>query len=344
MIDEHLKDTKVRSNITRPRLGFLGVGWIGLNRMQAIAAANIADIVAVADLFEENRKKAVEALPDVIALASTEDLFDHDLDGIVIATPSALHAEQSIQMLERGYAVFCQKPLGRNAAETRRVVEAAEKADKLLGVDLSYRYTAAMQSLERIIKNGELGEIYAVNLVFHNAYGPDKAWFYDPMLAGGGCVIDLGIHLIDLALWMLNFPGVQQVTSSLYSKGKPLVDRFTAVEDYATAQIRLDNGTTLQLACSWHLPAGVDAMIEASFYGTQGGAAFRNINGSFYDFTAERFNGTERQMLTQPPDQWGGRAAVDWVQRLAEGAAFDPEARRLIEVAGVLDAIYESVV
>lgn len=344
MMEPHLKATTEHRRVSVPRLGFLGVGWIGLNRLQAIASANIAEIVAVADLFEGNRERAVAALPGVTALASTEDLFDLELDGIVIATPSALHAEQSIQALERGYAVFCQKPLGRNAAETRRVVEAAQKANKLLGVDLSYRHTAGMQALQEIISRGELGEIYAVNLVFHNAYGPDKKWFYDPKLAGGGCVIDLGIHLIDLAMWLLNFPGVEEVSSSLYAKGQPLVDCFQAVEDYATAQIKLDNGATLQLACSWHLPAGTDAVIEAAFYGTQGGAAFRNVNGSFYDFVAEKFTGTQRHSLTLPPDDWGGRAAVAWTRQLALSPAFDPAAQRLVEVAAVLDAIYEHVV
>jgi predicted dehydrogenase len=101
----------------------------------------------------------------------------------VIATPSALHAEQAIAALDRGLAVFCQKPLGRDASETRAVVEAARRADRLLGVDLSYRYTRAAAALRDEVRSGALGEVYAVDLVFHNAYGPDKPWFYDRRLA-----------------------------------------------------------------------------------------------------------------------------------------------------------------
>jgi hypothetical protein len=95
-----------------------------------------------------------------------------------------------------------------------------------------------------------------------------------------------------------------------------------------------------RLACSWNLHAGREAVIEARFHGTRGGAALRNVDGSFYDFVAERFDGTCSTLLAGPPDSWGGRAAVDWARRLAAGARFDPEVQRLNEVATVLDAIY----
>ena len=81
-------------------------------------------------------------------------------------------------------------------------------------------------------------------------------------------------------------------------------------------------------------------MIGAAFYGTGGGAALRNVNGSFYHFTAEAYHGTARETLATPPDEWGGRAAVDWARRLGEGARFDPSAQRLVDVAAVLDRIY----
>ena len=97
----------------------------------------------------------------------------------------------------------------------------------------------------------------------------------------------------------------------------------------------------MQLACSWKLHAGRDAAIEASFYGTQGGVTLRNVGGSFYDFTAERFRGTARETLSAPPDEWGGRAAVDWARRLASGENFDPAVERLIDVAATLDRIRE---
>jgi predicted dehydrogenase len=98
----------------------------------------------------------------------------------------------------------------------------------------------------------------------------------------------------------------------------------------------------INLSCSWHLHAGRDAVIEASFYGSKGGAALRNTDGSFYDFIAECFNGTTRQVLAEPPDEWFGRAAVEWARRLAPDRTFDPDIERMIEVASALDAIYEN--
>lgn len=324
----------------RPRLGFLGVGWIGRHRMEAIAASDVADVVAIADTSEEALAAARASVPDARVVSSLDALLDFGLDGVVLATPSALHAEQSIQSLVAGAAVFCQKPLARTADETEHVVTAAREADRLLGVDLSYRYTAGMQRVHQLVGDGALGKVYAIDLVFHNAYGPDKPWFHDPALSGGGCVIDLGVHLVDLALWTLDFPGLVGATSRLYRHGEPLGRNPDVCEDFALARLDLEGGACARLACSWNLPAGQEAAIEATFYGTSGGARLRNVNGSFYDFAADRLNGTQTESLTTPPDEWGGRAAVEWARRLAAGERFDPAAERLVDVARALDAIY----
>jgi predicted dehydrogenase len=326
--------------VKRPRLGFLGVGWIGRNRMQAIVEADIADVVAIADPSPEMAAEAQKLAPGAKIVAGLDEILDANVDGLVIATPSAMHAEQSIRALSRGIAVFCQKPLGRNAAEAQSVIDAARKADSLIGVDFSYRFTQGMQRIAEIMCAGELGHIFAVDLVFHNAYGPDKAWFYDPAQSGGGSVMDLGVHLVDLALWVMGFPEVTSVTSKLFAGGELLGPAPDQVEDYAIATLQLRSGTAVRLACSWRLQAGRDAIISAAFYGTQGGAALHNVNGSFYDFVAERYRGTARETLASPPDAWGGRAAVDWTKRLAAGARFDDEAEKFIAVSRVLDRIY----
>ncbi|MET1756643.1 Gfo/Idh/MocA family oxidoreductase [Novosphingobium sp. RD2P27] len=321
-----------------PRVGFLGTGWIGRHRMEAALATGAIQAAAVCDPSPECADEALKLAPDAKVLPSIEALLDEDLDGIVIATPSALHAEQSIAALKRGVAVFCQKPLGRDAAEAAAVVQAAREADRLLSVDFSYRYTQGGQALAELVRGGSLGKIFAADLVFHNAYGPDKPWFYDRTQSGGGCVMDLGVHLVDLLLWLLDFPEVADVSSTLLAGGAPAAPE--AVEDYATAQITLANGVTARLACSWRLQAGQEAVIEASLYGTDGGASLHNVGGSFYDFEAKRFSGTSSETLVSPPDAWGGRAAADWAERLARDRAFDPAAERLVEVARVLDRIY----
>jgi len=340
MMQQALIKRSADTALARPRLGFLGVGWIGRNRMEAILGTGAVQVAAIADPSHDMAVEAAKLAPEAKLVTTLDDILDLGVDGVVIATPSAMHAEQSIHALERGAAVFCQKPLGRNAAEVTAVVEAARQADRLLCVDLSYRFTEGMRRIREIVDSGELGHIYAVDLVFHNAYGPDKPWFYDPALSGGGCVMDLGVHLVDIAFWILNNPTVGSVSGKLYAAGRPLRDSASQVEDYAAATVEIDSGAVIRLACSWKLQAGCDAVISATFFGTKGGVSLRNVNGSFYDFTTERYWGTSRETLTTPPDQWGGRAAADWASRLAAGERFDAAADELVSVARVLDRIY----
>lgn len=323
-------------------LGFLGVGWIGRNRMEAILRHSKASAASIVEPNEENAAEALKMAPDAKAESSFEVMLqDGSLDGVVIATPSALHAAQSVEALKAGKAVFCQKPLGRTAAEVREVVQAAAGADRLLGVDLSYRHVKAFQELQRVISSGEIGEIYAVDLVFHNAYGPDKDWFYNLQLSGGGCVMDLGIHLVDMALWCLDFPVIKEIKSHLCHQGRRLKPGEAQVEDYASVSMTTEEETVINMQCSWHISAGQDAVIEARFYGTGGGAAVKNINGSFYDFTAEKYHGTQKQTLVSPPDNWGGRAGVVWADRLSAGEGHDAAAaEELILTAEIIDRIY----
>jgi predicted dehydrogenase len=330
----------ITGQATRPRLGFLGVGWIGRHRLQTVLQSGCADIVAIGDTVSQMAAQAAEGLPDVQIVDSLEAVMETRPDGVVIATPSGLHSHQATIALERGAAVFCQKPLACTHAETRQVIEAAQCADRLLAVDFCYRTLNGMPRLRDLIRSGELGQIYAIDLVFHNAYGPDKPWCYDLAQSGGGCVIDLGIHLVDLALWLLDFPAILELSSRLYVRGNTIAKPIGDSEDYAIAQFDLEGGTMARLSCSWHLPAGCNAIIEASFYGTKAGAAVRNVNGSFYDFQVEHFRGTTRETLGTFPDDWGGRAILDWVWRVSRKEGFDPEAKRLAEVSKIVDAIY----
>ena len=325
-----------------PRLAFVGAGWIGRHRLQAIQRSGAATVAAIVDPSDEARRRAAEFAPDARHLSSPTALAESNLDGIVISTPSALHAEQSIQALEAGLGVFCQKPLARTGAETQQVLDAARAADRLLAVDLSYRHIEGVDLMRECIRQGDVGHIYAAHLTFHNAYGPDKEWYYDPELGGGGCVIDLGIHLVDLALWLLDFPSVETVHSRLFSGGQPLQALTDTVEDYALVQLDLACDTAMQVVCSWNAPAGMDAVVEVVLHGTKGGLRLANRKGSFYSFAVEQLQGTTSTVLAQTFEDWswGGSAAIAWAEQLAVDPTFDPEAQHLRQVAGVLDRIY----
>jgi predicted dehydrogenase len=334
---------RAQPDMRLPRLGFAGVGWIGRLRMQALADSGLATIAALADPSADALQACREHAPDAVCSDRFEALLEQDLDGIVIATPSAAHAAQATAALERGIAVFCQKPLARTASEAAAVVAAAQRADRLLATDFSYRCVDGMAELRKRIGAGELGEVFAIDLHFHNAYGPDKDWFYDLAQAGGGCVLDLGIHLVDLAQWLCDGTAARELhdlDAHLFAGGRRLPTPLQQVEDYASVQWRRGDGVLVRLACSWRLQAGCDAMIGAGIYGTAGGAQWSNVGGSFFDFNLDLLHGTTRERIAAPPDEWGGRALLDWTRRLAAGEGFDPGVRDVVDVARTVDAIY----
>jgi predicted dehydrogenase len=318
-------------------LAFIGLGWIGKNRMDAIIKSGLA----VPALLSDSNPELLNQLSLVYPGSIISEKMDRDdiIDGAVIATPNAFHASQAIQIMNAGIPVFCQKPLARTTEETKKIVNKAKDMNLFLGVDFSYRYTAAFKKVLEIVKSGEIGDIYSVDLVFHNAFGPGKSWCYDPMLSGGGCVIDLGIHLIDLLLYTLNSPEVQEVTAYLYNKGK-VIQEEKMVEDYALVLISFQNGISAKLTCSWNLSIGQDADIEAAFYGSKGTSVFKNLSGSFYDFNAELYKGNKKETLISPPDDWMGKAGIYWAERIMKDTSYDNSADSYIKTARIIDQIY----
>jgi predicted dehydrogenase len=315
-------------------------------RMNAVAEAGAGEVAALCESVPERLDKAAEAHPQAARFADLDAMLaragELGLSGVVIATPNALHEAQTVAALKRGLAVFCQKPLALNASEAREMVRVAEKADRLLGVDYSYRFTDGARGLKRMVESGELGRIFSVELVFHNAYGPDKPWCWDPRLAGGGALMDLGVHLIDLAFWLLDDPPVRKVKGSVLRQGERLPLRGEeVVDDFASAWIDLRDGDLLaSLAVSWNAHAGKDCVLRATVLGTGGGAEFRNVDGSFFDFELARFNGRSTEIVASESREWLGRAILDWAGRLAESNRYDPEIERSITISEVVDAVY----
>jgi predicted dehydrogenase len=324
----------------RPRLGFVGLGWIGRARLKALADLDLVDIPVLVEPNPEAMQAARQIVPGARAVESIEELSTRDVDAVVIATPSGLHAAACKYALDVGLSVFCQKPLARNAAEVSKVIDAARAADRLLRVDFCYRQTRALIALREAVSTGSLGRVYAAELTFHNAYGPDKAWSRNRELSGGGCLIDLGVHLLDSAFWVLGgTPALKSAHARLFSGGQALSGASSEVEDFAIGQLELEDATTLGLACSWQSSFGDHARIRLALHGTAGGAALENVNGSFFDFRCERFRGPAREVLFEGEDDWGGRALVSFVEELAQSPSFRPD-EQLLRVASALDALY----
>ena len=330
------------SQVLRPaRIGIVGAGRASRHFLRALGASASAEVVAMCETADGAGPDIGALVPHAHRYRNFDALLTHDLDGLIIATPTSQHVEQAEAAMRRGLAVFSQRPLGRDARETGRVIDAARTANVLLGVDMTFRPTEAMRVLRSTVQAGELGDIYAVEAVYHSAGEPENSWAADPAISGGGCMMDAGFSMLDLALWTLGFPRVTNVTSRLFARGESIDTSAPgprAAEDFASAMLDLDTGLNVHLACSWNLQAGESAHIALTFYGTEGGATFRNVNGSLYDFTAELLQGTHRHSLAAP-DDWAGRTAVSWANALARGGRYDPWVEGVADVAAAVDRI-----
>lgn len=293
------------------------------------------------DIDEMQRLEAFKPAANVYLTDSLKDILNNQsIEGVVIATPTALHASHSIAALLKGKAVFCQPPLGRTTAETKEVINTAREADRLISVDFPYRYSKAAKALYEVIQSRELGHIFSVDLVFHNSAGPDPTRSSDPSESGGGCLIDLGIHLIDLALWTLGFPKVYHTTSRMFSKGKLITPVHKTVEDFVTARIDLEDNIVMNLNCSWNRAIGKESSITATFHGTNGSVVFKNINGSSTDFVTEKYQANMSEKLIYTSDISNERPTELWANDLSLGQKYSPEAEENIKVAEVIDRLY----
>lgn len=321
-----------------PRLGFVGLGWIGRKRLDAIAVRDDVRVAALFDADAERLESSAAQYTDAIVHDRFENLVEQALDGIVIATPNATHADQAVACLSRGIPVFCQKPLAIDADDTARVIEAARGADKLLAVDYSYRHVRGMAELRERIAAGDLGSIFAIELEFHNAYAPNKQWCFDRAHSGGGCLLDLGVHLIDLALWLQNAPEMRVTRSRLFAQGRPATR--DDVEDLAFIELEQEGGAVVRIACSWNAQIGCDAQIGMQLHGTRGGAVWRNIGGSFLDFNLWQCRGNGRELLGRSLDDWGPGALSAWIDRLQIDSSFDASALDIVAGARLIDEAY----
>ena len=330
----------VHSGPASPRFGFAGLGWIGAQRMQVLAESGLGQVAAVCEPDRERLHAACGHLRRrPVHCDNFAALLRQDLEGVVIATPNALHESQAAAAMMQGIPVFCQKPLALTARSTRELVALARARGLPLGVDWSYRYLAGVAELKERIAKGELGRITAVELCFHNAWGPDAAWYYDLSRSGGGCLLDLGCHLLDLCHWLVGAREPRDVRARCFRSGTRLPLPVAELEDLVTADIEYASGEHVRLSCSWRASTGCGAIIGCRIFGTEGGAAIRNLQGSFYDFEVSLNHGAESQLLGSPPDAWPGRALLDWAARVrAANGCGDLEP--LTATAEVIDRIY----
>lgn len=282
------------------RVGVIGLGYAGETHLKAYKQLPNVEVVALAGL-EEDKLLQLGTTYDVPHLYHQYEvlLARDDIDAISICVPNYLHAPIALAAFAGGKHVLCEKPLARNGAEAAQMVQAAIQANRVLKVIFNRRARSDMQVLKRYIDEGNMGTIYYTKANWMRRYGiPGRdSWFINKEMAGGGPLIDLGVHVLDMALYLLGEPRVLTVSASTFSElgaraaanskaqlsKKYSVGSQFEVEDMATAFLRLSGGATLLLETSWvsHSNAGDDFGVVC--YGTESGAEIKVENYNWQD-------------------------------------------------------------
>lgn len=248
-------------------VGIIGAG--GISECHTLGYKNNGNVkvMAVCDINEQRAKAYAEKYGIPHAFTDYREMLKmKELDAVSVTTWNNGHAPISIAALKAGKHVLCEKPLAMNAAEAQQMVDTAKETGKLLMVGFVRRFEDNVKYLKSSIESGHFGTVYYVKTGYIRQWGNPGGWFSDKKRSGGGPVIDLGVHVIDLVRYINGKPKAVSVTASTfnYLGMKPNIkgiskyrsqdyDDFNDVEDAATAIIKFDNGMTLSFETSWVL-------------------------------------------------------------------------------------------
>jgi len=288
----------------RLRIGIIGVG--GIARTAHIPAylahKGEAEIVACADVSLERAQAAASEFGIPHAFGDFQEMLNSvELDAVSVCTPNKFHAPATIAALEAGCHVLCEKPPALSAAEAEAMVNKAKSAGKVLTFGLHYRFVPEVQACKRMVDAGELGRIYFARVDAIRRRGiPGWGVFTNKELQGGGPVIDIGVHMLDTALYLMGYPKPRQVLATTYQVlGKrPGVGVLGAwdweryeVEDLAAAMIKFEDGSTILLETSFAQNVEELDRMNVRLSGELGGAnlfpfkVFKEMHGGLYDLT-----------------------------------------------------------
>lgn len=254
--------------MARLRIGIIGCGGIANGKhLPSLKAVGRADIVAFCDLIPERAEKAAKEYGIEGAKVYTdykELLKDETIDVVHVCTPNRSHADISIDALNAGKHVMCEKPMAKTAADARRMVEAAKKSGKKLTIGYQHRHKAASQYVKACIERGDLGDIYYAKAYAIRRRGtPNWGVFLNEYEQGGGPLIDIGTHSLDVTLYLMNNYKPRMVVGTKYKmvenadQGNPWggwgKDENTTLEDAAFGFIVMENGATITLDATWAL-------------------------------------------------------------------------------------------
>lgn len=268
------------------RIGLIGCGSISDSHLQAYAANPQVKLTAVCDLNEERARRTAKqyGIDDVYA-DYRQLLADPNIDAVSICTWNNSHAEISIEALRSGKNVLCEKPLCKTVDEALAIRQAVEETGRVLQVGYVRRHAANIEVLKRFIDAGDLGDLYYAKASLIRRLGNPGGWFADEERSGGGPLIDIGVHVIDLCWYLMGKPAPVSVSGNAYRKlgNRSNIENFSyyqaadfdpslnTVEDMANALIRFENGASLMVDVSFSLHARKDSA-QIAVFGERGGA------------------------------------------------------------------------
>ena len=341
------------------KLAIIGAGSIGTKHAEAARAAGL-DLAGIVD---RDASRAAELAKIYEAPHFTEGaavINDNSVDAIVICVPNRYHKDLAIGALQAGKDILLEKPMALNERECLEIAEVARATGRLVQMGFVHRYTAVGKVARKVIDQKRLGNVYhataQVNLR-RSVPGLGK-WFTTKELSGGGALIDIGVHLIDLGMYLLNYPKVADVVGQVHSvfgrrmqnyvfenmwAGPPNHDGICDVEDSAHAFIRFQNGATFDLHVAWagNFPEPSMPATLMGFLGERGGMAFE-LFGDHVNLTYENTNKVVDERLDAPDTLMFRDQLLDFAKGIQLREVQGPGVREGTIVQSIVDRIYNS--
>lgn len=345
------------------KVAIIGCGGIANGKhMPSLAKIAEIEMVAFCDIQIEKAEAAAKKYGNVGAKVYKdykELLKDNSIDVVHVCTPNRSHSSITVDVLEAGKHVMCEKPMAKTSLEARKMLEAANRTGKKLTIGYQNRFRGDSKYLKKICENRDLGDIYFAKAhAIRRRAVPTWGVFLNEFEQGGGPLIDIGTHALDLTLWMLDNYKPKYVVGNVYHKlskkenaanawGPWDSSKFT-VEDSAFAFITMENGATVVIESSWALNSLEVGEAQTTLCGTEGGADMKEglrINGEnlgrLYETKVDfGSSGVEfNETITEEPADVEARSWIDCILNDTEPVV---KPKQALVVTEILEAIYES--
>jgi predicted dehydrogenase len=332
------------------RVGVIGCGSIGVYHIASYKKVPNAEVVALCDIDEVALNEAKSKFGVGQIYKDYRDLLSRgEVDAVSVCLPNRLHSIVSVAAFEAGKHVLCEKPTAINAKEAQKMIDASKKADKKLLIGLTFRFQNRSRVLKEHIEAGELGDIYysKCGCLRRSGIPGMGSWFTTKSEAGAGPLYDIGVHALDLTLWLMNNFKPKSVLGSMYTKfghlgkgkgdwGKPVEGGPFNVEDLAAAFIKMQDGSTVFLEVSWAAHIG-EEKFYSTLLGDKAGADFE----SMMIFSEEKGNLVNKKLLYREND--GYLAEVEhFIDCIVKDKEPLTKGEQILGVQKILDAAMKS--